>query len=174
MYDINDKAGAVREIQRYLFTLHYFTDEIPFLTIDGVYGEDTRRAVASYQRLRGLARTGIVDSETFARLYADYSAAAIALDEGAKIPPDTPLPADVGRRGVGVRNLQYLLNALLARYENAVRSDVSGVYTYATRKAVNRLRGIYLMPEDGEVSHELFLKMQRDYQNPPSLGNADE
>ena len=36
MYDINDKEGAIREIQRYLFTLHYFTDEIPFLTIDGV------------------------------------------------------------------------------------------------------------------------------------------
>lgn len=174
MYDINDRAGAIREIQRYLFTLHYFTDEIPFLTIDGVYGEDTRAAVTAYQRLRGLPRTGTVDGETFRRLFADYSAAAVALDEGAKIPPDTPLPVDVGRRGLGVRNLQYLLNALLTRYESAVRSDISGVYTYATRKAVNRLRSIYRMPEDGEVSNELFIKMQRDYQNPPSLGKATE
>ena len=166
MYRIDDKSAAIREIQKFLFTLHYFTEELPFVTIDGIYGAATRSAVASYQALRGLSATGIVDNITFSRLYGDYLAAKTALSAEAFIPPNTPLPISIGASGVGIRNLQNLLNALLSAYGTETRTDVSGTFSYATEKAVNEIRRIYRLPQDGTVTNELFRKMQRDYENP--------
>lgn len=174
MYEINDKRGAIREIQRYLFALHYFTDAIPFLTIDGVYDDTTRAAVLAYQELRSLPMTGIVDESTFDLLFADYTAASIALEQNASIPPDTPLPVGIGKSGAGIRNLQELISALLPRYGIRVTVDRSGIYSYATARAVNALRRVYRLPEDGTVTNALFLKMQRDYKNPPKSGAPAE
>lgn len=168
MYDINDTAAAIREIQKYLFTLHYFTEKIPFVTIDGIYDSATKAAVSAYQTLRGLPSTGIVDDQTFTRLYEDFQMAATALSANAFIPPNTPLPVSVGSAGAGIRNLQELLNALLLRYNTSIRTDVSGTFSYATEKAVNEIRRIYNLPTDGTVTNELFKKMQRDYENPPA------
>ena len=71
MYDTSDKAAAIRAVQRFLLELHYFDGTIPFITIDGIYGDDTRAAVRAYQRLRGLPETGEVDYGTFRPLYAE-------------------------------------------------------------------------------------------------------
>lgn len=174
MYEITDKQGAIRAIQRYLFTLHYFTDSIPFLTINGVYDSTTKNAVLAYQALRGLPTTGIVDEESFEQLFKDYTAAAIALSQNAFIPPDTKLPVGIGKRGMGIRNLQELIAALLPRYGITVTPDRSGIFSYATARAVNALRRAYRLPEDGTVTNELFLKMQRDFENPPRNGAEAE
>ena len=173
MYKIDDKVAAIRQIQGFLFTLHYFTNELPFITIDGIYGKETRAAVSAYQRLRALPVSGIADAATFQALYDDYRAASIALSANAFIPPDTPLPASIGRTGIGIRNLQNLLNALLLRYGSEVRTDVSGTFSYATEKATNEIRRIYRLPEDGTVTNELFQKMMRDYENPTAAIRAN-
>ena len=174
MYEINDRRGAIREIQRYLLALHYFTDSIPFLTIDGVYDRTTKDAVVAYQSLRGLPTTGVVDEATFDLLFTDYSAASVALAKNAFIPPDTPLPVGVGKSGAAIRNLQELIAALLPRYGIRVTVDRSGIFSYATARAVNALRRVYRLPEDGTVTNELFLKMQRDYENPPKTPVSPE
>ena len=173
MYEIDNKAAAIREIQKYLFTLHYFSERIPFVTIDGIYDAATRSAVRAYQALRDLPITGTVDGATFDMLYADYQKAALALSANAFIPPATPLPVGIGSTGAGIRNLQSLLNALLERYLTSVRTDVSGTFSYATEKAVNEIRRIYALPADGTVTNELFKKMQRDYENPPAAPLAN-
>ena len=173
MYRIDDTAAAIREIQKFLFTLHYFTEELPFITIDGVYDAATRAAVTAYQGLRGIAATGVVDNITFTKLYEDYRKAATALSGSAFIPPNTKLPASVGATGVGIRNLQNLLNALLTGYGSQLRTDVSGTFSYATERAVNEIRRIYRLPTDGTVTNELFQKMLRDYENPPDAVMAN-
>lgn len=173
MYTIDDKRAAIREIQKYLFTLHYFTNDLPFITIDGIYDAATKSAVAAYQALRGLPTTGIVDNTTFTWLYEDYRMASTALAANAFIPPNTPLPVAVGSTGAGIRNLQSLLNALLVRYNTSVRTDISGTFSYATEKAVNEIRRIYNLKADGTVTNELFKKMQRDYENPAAPFSAN-
>ncbi len=84
----------------------------------------------------------------------------------SRIPPDTPLPAKIGESGAGIASLQRLLNALAERYALAVRTDTSGVYSYATEAVVNAMRRIYRMEEDGTVNGELYEKMLRDYRYP--------
>lgn len=166
MYDIDDKESAIRSVQRFLLELHYDTGEIPFVTIDGIYGPATRAAVAAYQRLRSLPETGEVDYATWQSLFRDYTAALAAREGAATVPPDTPLPVRIGASGEGVENLQRLMNYLAEQYGLALRTDVSGVYSYSTEQLANALRAIYRLPEDGTVTSEFYDKMVRDYNNP--------
>ena len=166
MYEISDKEAAIRAIQRFLLELHYYTDEIPHITMDGIYGKATRDAVLAYQRLVGLPESGVVDLATWERLYRDYKSAREARQSAGRIPPDTALPAKMGASGDGIENLQRLLNALAERYSLSPRTDTSGVYSYATEAVVNAIRRIYRMEENGTVDGELYEKMLRDHQYP--------
>ncbi len=166
MYDISDKEAAIRAIQRFLLELHYYTDELPHIAIDGIYGEATRDAVRAYQRLIGLPESGEVDLATWERLYHDYERARGARMSEGRIPPDTPLPASIGASGEGVASLQRLLNTLAERYGLTVRTDTTGIYSYATEAIVNAIRQIYRLEENGEVNGELYEKLLRDYKHP--------
>ncbi len=166
MYDINDKAAAVREIQRYLTELHYNREDIPLIRIDGLFGEATRRAVTAFQRGAGIPETGAVDHRTWQALYKEYRR---YLDERlarGRIPPDLPLPATLGSGGEGVLNLQRMMNALGERYRLSIRTDLSGVYSYATEALASALRKIYRMQNGTGVTGELYGKMLRDYGYP--------
>ena len=168
MYPISDKENAIRTVQRYLLELHYGTEGLPLVTIDGIFDESTKSAVKQYQALRALPPTGEVDFETFRTLYRDYQHALQGRMGLQKIPPDSRLPLSAGAHGEGVAEVQRLLNALASRYRLGVRTDVTGVYSYATAAVANAIRRIYALPEDGSVSGEMFSKMLRDYGYPQS------
>ena len=170
MYEIDDTQSAIREVQRFLLELHYYTNAIPHVAIDGIYGDATRAGVRAYQRLRNLPETGVVDYTTWKKLYGDYKQAVRQRESEKAIPPDTPLPASIGASGVGIRTLQELLNALAARYAIGIRTDTLGVYSYATAALANALRRIYRLPEDGTVNGEFFEKLLRDYAHPTPRG----
>ncbi|MBO7292813.1 MAG: peptidoglycan-binding protein [Clostridia bacterium] len=170
MYDTSDKEAAIRAVQRFLLELHYFEGGIPFVTIDGIYGDATRAAIGAYQRLRGLPETGEADYATFRLLYADYARAYRARTGTAIIPPDTPLPVTVGASGDGVLAVQRLMNRLAERYSLTARTDESGVYSCASGITANALRRIYRLPEDGTITAEFFDTMVRDYEYPTRTG----
>lgn len=166
MYEINDKEAAIRAVQRFLLELHYYTDEIPHIAIDGIFGDATASAVRAYQRLVGLPESGEVDLATWERLYRDYERAAQARRSEGRVPPDTALPIKIGASGDGVANLQRLLNALAERYGLAIRTDTEGIFSYATEAVANAIRRIYRLEEDGTVNGEFYEKMLRDYRYP--------
>ena len=61
-----DKSDAVLELQNRLYMLGFLLDDR-----DGAYGSKTQTAVKLFQQAAGLEATGIADSETQQRLYAD-------------------------------------------------------------------------------------------------------
>lgn len=170
MYDVNDKASAVREIQRFLVELHYNLKEIPLVRIDGIYGEATRRAVNAFQGLSGLPETGVVDYPTFTALYRTYRRYYDERTAKGFIPPDRPLPVSLGDSGEGILNLQKMMNSLAERYRIPIRTDGSGVFSYATGRLASAIARIYRMEENGSVSRQLYAKMLRDYGYPQKEG----
>ena len=52
-------------LQYLLSILSEFYLTIPFLTIDGIFGDETLAAVKALQQDAGLAQTGVVDEETW-------------------------------------------------------------------------------------------------------------
>ena len=63
----------VRQLQYMLSILSSYISEIPPLSVDGIYGSDTRAAVLAAQRRFRLAETGIVDATTWTRIYDQFS-----------------------------------------------------------------------------------------------------
>ena len=63
--EMGDRGDAVMALQR---TLNTVVKPVPRLGVDGDYGDRTRRAVLSAQRLLGLAPTGIADDALQAAL----------------------------------------------------------------------------------------------------------
>lgn len=61
-----DKSDEVLEMQNRLFMLGFLLDDR-----DGAFGSKTQTAVKLFQQAAGLQATGIADSETLTRLYAD-------------------------------------------------------------------------------------------------------
>jgi N-acetylmuramoyl-L-alanine amidase len=60
---LGSSGSAVRALERRLHALHF-----ALMRVDGYYGIDTFQAVMAFQKLRGLARTGRVDSGLWGRL----------------------------------------------------------------------------------------------------------
>ena len=72
MYDIKHPENAVRMTQSFLLEISYVDEDLPHVSIDGIYGERTRRAVRIFQRKNGLPETGRTDRETWNALYEAY------------------------------------------------------------------------------------------------------
>ena len=66
-------GDKVRQLQYMLAILSDYIPSIPPLTIDGIYGPETRRAVLAAQRRFALPETGTVDPRTWDEIYDQFS-----------------------------------------------------------------------------------------------------
>ena len=70
---LGDRGVKVEHLQYMLQVLSDYISEIPPVTIDGVFGPNTRDAVLAAQRRFGLPQTGVVDFDTWEAIYDQFS-----------------------------------------------------------------------------------------------------
>ena len=70
---IGDTGEKVRQLQYMLSILSAYISEIPPVSVDGIYGNETRAAVLSAQRRFRLPETGVVESTIWGEIYNQYS-----------------------------------------------------------------------------------------------------
>ena len=68
-----DSGQKVRHLQYMLSVLSNYIPQIPPIAVDGIYGSATRDAVLAAQRWFGLPQTGVVDNQTWDRIYDQFS-----------------------------------------------------------------------------------------------------
>ena len=68
-----DQGNKVRHLQYMLSMLSEYIDQIPKLTIDGIYGPATESAVRNAQGWFGLPQTGVTDAKTWDEIYDQFS-----------------------------------------------------------------------------------------------------
>lgn len=68
-----DRGIRVEHLQYMLQVLSSFIPEIPPVTIDGIFGPNTRDAVLAAQRRFGLPQTGVVNFDTWEAIYDQFS-----------------------------------------------------------------------------------------------------
>ena len=69
---VGSTGAKVRQLQEQLNRISQAYPALPSLTADGIYGENTRRAVADFQRIFGLPVTGVVDYPTWFKISDIY------------------------------------------------------------------------------------------------------
>ncbi len=77
---------AVSALQYFISIIGQFSSTIPALAIDGIFGPNTRDAVLAAQSRLGLPVTGVVDHQTWQRLYDEYLGIARTALAGANLP----------------------------------------------------------------------------------------
>lgn len=116
------KPGYRNEVVR---TLQYLLRARGFqVNTDGVFGAQTQRAVAKFQRAHGLAADGVVGEQTWKALV---------------------VPVKRGSRGYAVRALQ---NQLVAGGND---TPVDGIFGAKTQAAVKKFQENYELKKDGVV-----------------------
>lgn len=68
-----EQGNKIRHLQYMLSMLCEFIDNIPSLSVDGIYGPATESAVRAAQRWFGLPVTGVTDSDTWDAIYDQFS-----------------------------------------------------------------------------------------------------
>ncbi len=70
---LGDRGDKIRHLQYMLSILSEYIDQVPPLSIDGIFGPETEAAVRGAQGFFGLPVTGQVDDPTWGKIYAQFS-----------------------------------------------------------------------------------------------------
>lgn len=170
-----NKASDVREAQRYLRTISKYNPNIPMTVADGTYSDDTRDAVAAFQRERGLPETGELDPKTWDELYKLYKEAALFFSELESISPravgETPLT--IGSAGYPVYIIQVMLNTIAQFYDNLSGAAINGIYDNETAEEIRRIQTIAGLPETGKLNRATWNALARIYNYHAAIDDID-
>ncbi len=148
----------VQTIQTYLNRIRRNYPAIPAITDNaGVFGDSTRAAVTTFQKIFNLTAEGIVGKATWYKISRIYTAVArlAELDsEGNTLGIGTVPPSAVlrqGSTGQDVITLQYLLNVIGEYYPGIPVIAQDGIFGSGTRQAVIAFQNEMRLSPDGIV-----------------------
>jgi len=148
------KKKSIYELQTRLLTLSRSSGASRVIP-DGIYGSETRNAVAEFQESAGLPITGVTDYATWTAL---YEAEAKVLSDTA--PPMMISPFEnffesgvirAGDRSGNVYILQVMLEELSRLFEFETAVEINGGFDSATEDAVKHIQKSLALPDTGII-----------------------
>lgn len=158
---LGSRGSEVLEIQLYLSTIAQYNNAVPYVEIDGVYGQTTYNSVVGFQREYGVPADGVVGLATWNRLVDVYR----GIEENVTVPgvgeniTILPFPGTLlryGSQGENVRYVQRLLAALSKIFSGIPSVTPDGYFGNNTRAAVIAFQNIFGLLADGIVGEETW------------------
>ncbi|NFT91733.1 spore cortex-lytic protein [Clostridium botulinum] len=145
------KGEKVREMQTYLSVVSK-SYNIPSINADGIFGDMTRNAVLSFQRLFGLAQDGVVGLNTWNKIYEIYKGSEKSNVEEQIYSADYPgYVLKENLYGDDVRWVQTYLNAISEFYKEIPKIKVDGIFKKKTKNAVINFQNTFGLNADGKI-----------------------
>ena len=113
--NVGSRSDYVRQLQYMLSVLSTFISEIPPVTVDGIFGQNTRAAVLAAQRWLRLPETGTVDSVTWDEIYDEYSGIENTTLRNKETFPNSTAQTN-RRNGVRNGNIGYNTSTTLTQF----------------------------------------------------------
>lgn len=181
-----DRGPGVREVQGLLHTFGYLDGQGAPLRIDGMFGDRTREALESFQRVHGLEANGVAGPQTIAALHMaerqplvsnpdhpDHSLYRQALDGLEKLDPKTFANAEERRNAAAALVLEAKLQGV--QQIDHVRLDAGSGNVIAIQRGsdeeTHRLRmdlkqaGVQPLEKSTlQLDHEKQMEVQRQGQ----------
>ncbi|MEG0338611.1 MAG: peptidoglycan-binding protein [Oscillospiraceae bacterium] len=152
-------GDSVLFIQYLLQYIGFFSDMILPCEQTGNYDAQTELSVKSFQKIAGLAETGIVDNTTWDYLVTAWLQLASETDRTKGVKSDTQFPGYVlllGSAGLDVEELQAYINGIAARYCVGDFVPENGIYDLATEAAVAKLQEGFGLEVRGVTNRETW------------------
>lgn len=158
-----NEADYIRTIQRYLRELSHYDGDIPLVPVDGVYDNITRDAVTAFQRKYDLPPTGIVNRDTWVKLFDVYNE-TMRLNNPPKtlnLFPREPLNYEIapGDEYFLVSIIQFILQEISSELDYTEDVMITGVFDESTERAVSRFQRTNMLEETGRVDKETWNRL---------------
>lgn len=147
MYRIEDKASAVKEVQRLLG-----------LNPTGNYDDETRERVIKIQNESGYDQTGITDYKTFTEILDRYNISRQSIWDSDYL-FDPKFPYTKGAFDNNVSKINEAIRILLINYAYDGYPPIGNYYGDNTSDGVRFLRNIFSMDEKDEVDEKLMMRI---------------
>ena len=161
-------SASVSRLQDDLRHLSYHDEDIKSVAIDGIFGDETRDSLLSFQRKYGLPATGVADLETWERLreVSDASRAFYSPPTPIRIFPRFPTGYywDGKSSPIHIAILQYVLDELSREYSHG-EIPQTGIYDEATVSAVMDFQTKNGLHPTGVVDRTTWNELARQYNN---------
>ena len=162
MFRAYDKKSAIKEIQRFIYKLSDYYSEIPRISIDGIYGDTSRRAVMSYQSLFNLPADGIINNRTHESIYSEYLKITELENSKKLMPAKNRFPLKRGDSGNDVLYLNMMLDEFRTIYGNISPVRINPLFSYDTEKAVREIRELFSLDSGLTVDSTIFSRMENE------------
>ena len=163
MYRLSDKPAAIREVQKFLFLIREKVEpKIPRVSIDGIYGIETRDAVKEFQKIYGIEESGKVNKETFDLLFLIYNTAITELNEIDFLISEEGFPVKRGDQNSDVAVINHALRQLRETFPDITRADKSDYFSLSGENAVKELQSIFGEKQSGRVDAALLKRFNKE------------
>lgn len=143
----------VRSLQTMLRVLAEDDSSLPTVIPDGIYGQDTMRAVSAFQRRQGIPVTGVVDLNTWEQIVESYELAIIRVDKAEPI--EVLINANevyrLGDSGPYIYLLQSMLTQLAQDHKSIPPLQLTGIVDAETSAALVAFQQLADLPANGEL-----------------------
>ncbi len=148
------RGPSVKILQYYLCFLNYFNLKLPYVAVDGIFGDETRDAVLAFQSLYGLDVDGIVGRDTWDMIQNAYAGVLTSLPDEYRSYSSLLYPGYIittGASGKVVEQLQTYLKTIAANNPSIPDVTVDGYYGEETKKAVLAVQKLEGIEQNGQV-----------------------
>ena len=164
---------SVTSLQTMLRVIALHDKTCPTVVPDGIYGQQTAKAVSVQQKRAGLPQTGITDFATWQAICAAYQAALVEVEPAA--PLDIVMnPNQVileGSNNLHVLLVQAMLHILSEVYPNLKSCPLTGDCDGDTVCAIRSLQRCCGLPESGILDKHLWQLLAGLYHQ--AVGDGD-
>ena len=169
-----DRGKDVKVVQYYINIIAENYGYLPLIAIDGVYGNDTVRAVKIFQRENGLQVDGIVGKATWDKMYNTVSAVNKIGNSDYKVETELAYPGTpirFGDSGTDVQYIQSRLNFIGKVFNSTIPVLETGYFGEDTLNSVKRFQQLYGLDADGVVGKDTWNELNQQYYNAKSVKN---
>lgn len=148
------RGPSVKILQYYLCFLSYFNLKLPYVAVDGIFGDETRDTVLAFQSLYGLDVDGIVGRDTWDMIQNAYAGVLTSLPDEYRSYSSLLYPGYIittGASGKVVEQLQTYLKTIAANNPSIPDVTVDGYYGEETKKAVLAVQKLEGIEQNGQV-----------------------
>ena len=151
---LGTRGPSVRILQYYLQFLSFFNLKLPYVSMDGIFGQETYDAVLTFQSLYGLDVDGIVGKNTWDMIQDAYIGVLNSLPNEYRSYSSLLYPGYIittGASGKVVEQLQTFLKTIADNNPAVPQVTVDGYYGNQTKNAVLAVQKLQGLEQNGQV-----------------------